>query len=97
MVKESRLLPCLLIIALLTAGANSQIYVVASETRSWGVERIHAHCLWDNNDDKILDNGANAGNGTLIAVIDSGLDYYIGPSGKVIQKTETSKTVEQKL
>lgn len=49
-----------------------------------GCERIHAHCLWDNNDDKILDNGANAGNGTLIAVIDLGLDYYIGPSGKVI-------------
>jgi len=84
MFKESRLLLCLLIIALLAAGANSQIYVRASETRSWGVERIHAHCLWDNNDDKILDNGANAGNGTLIVVIDTGLDYYIGQSGKVI-------------
>ena len=77
MVKESRLLPCLLITALLTAGANSQIYVLASETRSWGVERIHAYCLWDNDSNKEVDEGANAGNAIRIAVIDSGVYYYI--------------------
>jgi subtilisin len=49
--------------------------VYGSEARPWGVERIRAYCLWDNNNDTTVDEGANAGNGAVIAVIDSGIYY----------------------
>ena len=55
--------------------ANLQMPVYGSETRPRGVERIRAYCLWDNNNDTVVDVGANAGNGTVIAVIDSGIYY----------------------
>jgi subtilisin family serine protease len=48
---------------------------------SWGVERIRAYCVWDNDnwnmtDPWDVDAGANAGQNTIIAVIDTGVDYY---------------------
>lgn len=55
--------------------ANLQMPVYGSESRPWGVERIRAYCLWDNNNDTAVDAGANAGNGVVIAVIDSGIYY----------------------
>jgi len=48
--------------------------ICGSETRSWGVERIRANCLWDNDNDTVVDEGANAGEFS-IAVIDTGVYY----------------------
>jgi len=48
--------------------------VYGSETRPWGVKRIRAYCLWDNNNDTVVDEGANAGEFS-IAVIDTGIYY----------------------
>jgi len=47
-----------------------QIIVYGSETLPWGVARIHAQCVWDNNMDMTVDEGANAGQAVSIAVID---------------------------
>ena len=44
-----------------------------SETVPTGVERIGAQALWDNNKDKAVDEGANAGDSITVAIIDSGL------------------------
>ena len=67
----------LLICSLMMTFAASHIFVYGSETRPFGVERIHAYCLWDNDSNKEVDEGANAGNAIRIAVIDSGVYYYI--------------------
>lgn len=49
--------------------------VCGSEFLPWGVERLHAQCVWDNNRDLIVDEGANAGQNVTVAVIDTGVDY----------------------
>ena len=54
------------------------------EVLPWGVERIRAYCLWDNNMDMTVDEGANAGQNVTIAVIDSGIDYYINASDQIV-------------
>jgi subtilisin len=55
---------------------SSGAIVHGDETLPWGVERIHAHCVWDNNHNMTIDEGANAGQNATIAIIDSGIDYY---------------------
>jgi subtilisin len=56
----------------------------ASQTIPWGVYRIRACCNWDNNGTKHVDmrNGVYAGQGVLVAVIDSGV-YYTNEGGHV--------------
>jgi len=51
-------------------------FVHGSETLPWGVYRVRSPCGWDNNGDLVVDEEANAGQYTRIAVIDSGIDYY---------------------
>jgi len=46
-----------------------------------GVGRIRANCVWDNNGDGIVDPNAYAGQYVRIAVIDSGIDYYVADNG----------------
>jgi len=43
---------------MLLACAGSGISVQGSETLPWGVERIRAYCVWDNNMDMVVDLGA---------------------------------------
>jgi len=61
MVKLRIWLAGLLVLGVLVASASSQIYAYGSWTLPWGVVRIHADSLWDNNKDMIVDPGANAG------------------------------------
>lgn len=44
------------------------------ETLPWGVDRIDADLVWDQNRDLVLDPGANAGKGVKVAVLDTGID-----------------------
>jgi subtilisin len=67
----------LLILIILMVSAFSQNECVCTETLPWGIERIHANCVWDNNRDMVVDAFANAGNYRPIAVIDTGIDYYV--------------------
>jgi subtilisin family serine protease len=60
---------------------SPQLIVYGSWTFPYGVERIHADCLWDNNHDKAVDSGSNAGQSVRIAVIDSGIDAYVDENG----------------
>lgn len=53
------------------------------EVLPWGVERIRAYCVWDNNHDMTVDAGACAGQYVGVAIIDSGIDYYVNYSNKV--------------
>jgi len=53
------------------------------ETLPWGVERIRTPCVWDQDEDLAVDEGANAGDGVRICVIDSGIDYDKYDSVKV--------------
>ena len=46
-----------LMLSILVACVGS---VQGSETLPWGVERIRAYCLWDNDMDMVVDEGANA-------------------------------------
>jgi subtilisin family serine protease len=83
MVKLRIWLAGLLMLGVLVASASSQIYAYGSWTLPWGVERIHANSLWDNNNDTIVDSGANAGQNVTIAVIDFGIDYLILENGTI--------------
>jgi len=49
--------------------------VCSIEILPWGVERIHAHCVWDNDMNMTVEEGANAGQEINIAVIDTGVYY----------------------
>jgi len=73
-----------LAISVLAAFAGSQFAAYGSEILPSGVERIHAQCVWDNNRDLVVDQGANAGQNVTIAVIDSGVDYYINGTGQKV-------------
>jgi subtilisin family serine protease len=56
------------------------VTVDAQETRPWGIERVHAQCVWDKNNDTAVDEGANAGQYTgsnenvTVAIIDTGVN-----------------------
>jgi len=56
-------------------------FTYGGETLPWGVDRIGAPCVWDNNFDMAVDEGANAGE-IRIAVIDSGV-YYTMENGEI--------------
>lgn len=73
-----------LAISVLTASACFQVAAYGSEVLPWGVERMHAQCVWDNNRDLVVDQGANAGQNVKIAIIDSGVDYYINSTGHMV-------------
>jgi len=45
--------------------ANLSMSVYGSEKRPDGVERIRAYCLWDNNNDTVVDEGAKQENSQL--------------------------------
>ena len=47
---------------------------VYSENLPWGVKRIGANQVWDKNSDLLIDQGANAGGGVKVAVLDTGID-----------------------
>jgi subtilisin len=54
----------------------------------WGVERIRAYCVWDNDNWNMtnpwdVDSGADAGQNVSIAVIDSGVDYLTDDQGQI--------------
>lgn len=66
---------------LLLASLAASVY--GSETLPWGVERIRAYLVWDNNMDMAVDQGANAGQYVSIAVIDSGIDYWTDDQGNI--------------
>ena len=53
---------------------QSTVKAVYSETIPWGVNRIGANQIWDKNNDYIIDQGANAGDGVKVAVLDTGID-----------------------
>jgi len=38
----------------------------------WGVERIRTPCVWDQNEDLVVDSGSNVREGVKICVIDTG-------------------------
>ena len=63
--------------------ASTCISAFASDNLDWGVERIRTQCVWDNNPmDKTIDNPErNAGQWISIAVIDTGIDYWIDQWG----------------
>jgi len=82
-VKLHTFLILFLAISVLTASAGSPMVVCGSEVLPWGVERLHAQCVWDNNRDLIVDEGANAGQNVKIAVIDFGIDYYVNSTGQL--------------
>lgn len=44
------------------------------ESLPWGVDRIDADMVWDQNHDLVVDAGANAGGGVKVAVLDTGID-----------------------
>jgi subtilisin family serine protease len=73
-----------MLIVMLTLPAPLIASVRASQTIPWGVYRIRACCNWDNNRTKHVDmrNGVYAGQGIIVAVIDSGA-YYTNKSGHV--------------
>lgn len=54
--------------------ACTSVSVRATETLPWGVDRIGARCVWDNDLDRMVDDPARAA-GVPIAVIDYGIDY----------------------
>lgn len=45
-----------------------------AEGLPWGVDRIDADLVWDQNRDLVVDSGANAGGGVKIAILDTGID-----------------------
>lgn len=45
-----------------------------AESLPWGVDRIGADLVWDQNHDLQVDTGANAGAGVKVAVLDTGID-----------------------
>ena len=51
------------------------IYDGSYEILPWGVERVNANDVWDANNDLMVDDGAIAGLGVRVAVLDTGLDY----------------------
>lgn len=61
-----------LTVALLLASACGFTY--GGETLPWGVDRIGSRCVWDNDFDMAVDEGANAGE-KRVAVIDTGIYY----------------------
>jgi hypothetical protein len=65
---------------------------------SWGVERIRTYCLWDNdnwnmNNSWDVDSGANAGQNSEIAVIDSGVDYYVNSQGNKVYHPDLAPNI----
>ena len=46
----------------------------SAQNLPWGVDRIDAEAIWDNNTDGIVDPLANAGQGVKVAVLDTGGD-----------------------
>jgi subtilisin family serine protease len=46
---------------------------LCSEVVPWGVDRVQATDLWDNDDNGVLDNGAITGAGIKVGVIDTGI------------------------
>jgi hypothetical protein len=57
-----RVLPALLfMVSVFVASASPQLYAYGSWTLPYGFVRIRANSLWDNNNDKAVDAGANAG------------------------------------
>lgn len=79
--KQGNWLVLFLVLSMLVACATSQTSVYGKEFRPWGVERIRANLVWDNNNDTIVDEDANAGQGACIAIIDSGIDYWTDGQG----------------
>lgn len=54
--------------------AKRQPALPPAEGLPWGVDRIDADLVWDQNRDLVVDSGANAGGGVKIAVLDTGID-----------------------
>lgn len=74
--RPSALLAFLLALSVMLATFQG---VYCAETLPWGVERIRAYLAWDNNRDMTIDNVTDprAGQGVVVAVIDTGIDYSI--------------------
>jgi len=85
------LLACTLTVILFLACVCASAY--GDENLPWGVERIRAYCVWDNNRDMTVDDGANAGQAVSIAVIDSGIDYYTDEWGNIHYHPDLSDNV----
>lgn len=47
---------------------------LSAETLPWGVRSIKADRVWDRNGDQSIDDGADAGQGVKVAVVDTGID-----------------------
>ena len=77
----------------LIISASSYSCVFAAETLPWGVERIRAYCVWDNDFNMIVDNFANAGDYVSIAVIDSGVDYYVNLNGEKVHHPDLEDNI----
>jgi len=73
--RKSTILAAIFLTLVLPA-STCMIAHAQSEVLPWGVERVRAHCLWDNNMDMTVDKGANAGQGINIAIIDTGIYYW---------------------
>jgi hypothetical protein len=73
---DSVVFSLMVVLLLAFVGASVQ----GGETPPWGVDRIGARCVWDNNFDMAVDEGANAGE-IRIAVIDSGVYYTMENGG----------------
>lgn len=67
------LLVCMIAVIFMACIAS----VKCSETPPWGVKRIRTPCVWDQDEDLAVDEGANTGDGAKVAVIDSELILII--------------------
>jgi subtilisin family serine protease len=64
----------------------------------WGVERIRAYCVWDNDNWNMtnpwdVDAGANAGQNTTIAVVDTGVDYVMDDQGNRVYHPDLAPNI----
>lgn len=76
--KKQKRIQLLIVLVFLNAFLGIFQVVQAIEFVPWGVDRIGARCVWDKNPrDEAVDDGANAGGGVTIAVIDTGVYYWV--------------------
>jgi len=57
-----------------TQEAGKSIPTAFIETLPWGIDRIDCDLVWDQNQDGVVDDNANAGQGIKVALLDTGIN-----------------------